>query len=310
MEHYAFNPDIADALEKLSNSISEQTKKLAPKSTSIYGLTLYRSNEPKEPHACMYEPSICLVAQGSKSVTLGGQEYIYDPKHYLLSSLDLPGMVKISDASSEKPYLGLVLKINLQDVTDLILNHELPLVPSHSENSGISIAPVTLQLINAFQRLLDLLNNKQDIPILAPAIQKEILYRILMSEQGQRLRQIVSIGSTSYQIAQSIEWLKKNFTYSFSVQELAAQVNMSTSSFHQHFKTITATTPLQFQKQLRLQEARRLMFEDRLDAATASFQVGYESPSQFNREYTRLFGLPPLQDITKLHDLSFSPLKE
>ncbi|ESK55620.1 hypothetical protein F990_01734 [Acinetobacter tjernbergiae DSM 14971 = CIP 107465] len=151
---------------------------------------------------------------------------------------------------------------------------------------------------------LDLLENKQDIPILALGIQKEILYRILMGEQGHRLRHIVSIGSTSYRISQSIEWLKKNFNHSFSIHALAEQVNMSASSFHQHFKTMTSTTPLQFQKQLRLQEARRLMFEERLDAATASFQVGYESPSQFNREYARLFGLPPLQDISKLHDLS------
>lgn len=304
MENSGLDQDLTDALKRLSNSISKQIQNIHADSMPIDGLTLYRSQEPQEPHACMYEPSICLVVQGTKSVTLGCHEYIYDPSQYLLSSLHLPGMVKISDASFEKPYLGLVLKINLKDVADLILNYELPVNSSgHSENLGMSVAPVTVQLINAFQRLLDLLENQQDIPILAQGIQKEILYRILMGEQGHRLRHIVSIGSTSYRISKAIEWMKANFNKPLSIHDLAEQINMSASSFHQHFKTMTSTTPLQFQKQLRLQEARRLMFEDRLDAATASFQVGYESPSQFNREYARLFGLPPLQDINKLHRL-------
>lgn len=296
--------DIRLALKKLSESIEKYMPNMSVLETPIQGLTLYRSTEVKEPHACMYEPSVCLVAQGEKSVTLGEREYIYDQRHFLLSSLHLPGVVKISKVSVKSPYLGLVFKINLREVADLILNNDLPAKDEDTAHVGMATAPVTLQIINAFQRLIDLLAEQQDISVLSSWIKKEILYRILMSEQGHQLRKIVSKGSTSYQIAQSIDWLKHNFNESFSVQDLATKVNMSTSAFYQHFKMVTGTTPLQFQKQLRLQKARRLMFEDRLDAATTSFQVGYESPSQFNREYTRLFGLPPLQDIHKLHDLS------
>jgi transcriptional regulator GlxA family with amidase domain len=161
----------------------------------------------------------------------------------------------------------------------------------------------TLPLLTAFQRLVDLLAEKQDIPILAPVIQREIIYRLLVGDQGERLRQIATAGSQSQQIAKAIGWLKSNYSQAISMDELAAQANMSTSTFHHHFRSLTALSPLQYQKQLRLQEARRLMLAERMDAANAAFQVGYESPSQFNREYNRLFGAPPLRDITKLRQM-------
>ena len=163
---------------------------------------------------------------------------------------------------------------------------------------------VTLPLLNAFQRLIDLLAEKQDIPFLAPVIQREIIYRLLVGEQGARLRQIASAGSKSQQIARAIDWLKRNFTQPLRIDDLAEQVNMSNTSFHNHFRSMTALSPLQFQKQLRLQEARRLMLAERMDAANAAFQVGYESPSQFSREYNRVFGAPPLRDITNLRQLT------
>jgi transcriptional regulator GlxA family with amidase domain len=163
---------------------------------------------------------------------------------------------------------------------------------------------ITLPLLNAFQRLIALLDEEQDIQILATIIQREIIYRLLVGDQGERLRQIATEGSKSQQIGRAIEWLKSNFTQPLRIDDLAEHVNMSTTSFHNHFRSMTALSPLQFQKQLRLQEARRLMLAERMDAANAAFQVGYESPSQFSREYGRLFGAPPLRDITKLRQLS------
>ena len=168
----------------------------------------------------------------------------------------------------------------------------------------MAVSEVSLPLLNAFQRLIDLLDQPEDIPILAPLIQREILYRLLMGEQGPRLRQMGAAGSQSHQIARAIDWLKANFSQPLRVDDLAAHARMSTSAFHHHFRALTAMSPLQFQKWLRLHEARRLMLTEHLDAATAAFQVGYESPSQFSREYNRLFGAPPLRDITSLRQLA------
>ena len=163
---------------------------------------------------------------------------------------------------------------------------------------------VTLQLVNAFIRLIDLLTDEKDIPILAPIIQKEIIYRLLVGDQGERLRQIASSGCQSHRVARAIDWLKVNFTQPLRIDDLASQASMSSSTFHHHFRSMTALSPLQFQKQLRLREARRLMLSDHLDAASAAFQVGYERPSQFSREYNRLFGAPPLRDITNLRQIA------
>ena len=163
---------------------------------------------------------------------------------------------------------------------------------------------VTLPLLTAFQRLIDLLDEPRDIPILAPNIQREIFYRLLVGDQGARLRQMASAGSQSNQIGRAIYWLKSNFTQTLRIDDLATQVNMSTSTFHHHFRAVTAMSPLQYQKWLRLNEARRLMLTENQDAAAAAFQVGYESPSQFNREYSRLFGKSPLRDITNLRQMA------
>jgi AraC-like DNA-binding protein len=191
-----------------------------------------------------------------------------------------------------------VLKLDQREISQLILDSRLPPPLRQPSSRGMATGEVSLPLLVAFQRLIDLLSDEQDIPILAPMIQREIFYRLLTGDQGERLRQMVSAGSQTHQIAQAINWLKEHFRLSVSIDELAAQACMSTSTFYHHFRTMTAVSPLQFQKQLRLQEARRLMLEERLEAATAAFEVGYESPSQFSREYNRLFGAPPLRDIT------------
>ena len=248
--------------------------------------------------------TICLVAQGAKRVLLGDDTYVYDAHHYLITSLHLPTIVQIIEASPERPYLGLRLTFDLREVSQLMVDSNLPQPRTQQSSRGMATGEVTLPLINAFLRLIDLLAEEKDIPILAPVIQREIVYRLLVGDQGERLRQIATAGSQSQQIARAIGWLKSNFTQPVSIDDLAAQASMSSSTFHHHFRSMTALSPLQFQKQLRLQEARRLMLAERMDAANAAFQVGYESPSQFSREYNRMFGAPPLRDISKLRQLS------
>jgi AraC-like DNA-binding protein len=248
----------------------------------------------------MYEPSICVVAQGAKRVLLGDETYVYDAHHFLITSVHLPTVVQIIKASREKPYLGLRLKLDQREISQLMVDSNLPPPRSQQSSRGMATGEVTLSLLTAFQRLVDLLAEPKDIPILAPIIQREIHYRLLVGDQGARLRQIASAGSQSHEIARAIDWLKGNFTRPLHIDDLAEQVNMSTSTFHHHFRTLTAMSPLQFQKLLRLNEARRLMLTEHLDATTAAFQVGYESPSQFSREYSRLFGNSPLRDITNL----------
>jgi AraC-like DNA-binding protein len=298
------NNSIEIAIEALGKNIARWTDKSALIETAIPGFLLYRHDEPTLPRNAMYEPCICLVAQGAKRVLLGDDTFVYDARHYLIASVHLPTMVHIAEASTEKPCLGLVLKLDQREISQMMVDSNLPPPRALQSNRGMMIGEVTLPLLTAFQRLIDLLAEQQDIAILAPIIQREIIYRLLVGDQGERLRQIASAGSQSHQIARAIDWLKSNFSQPLSIDDLAAQVRMSSSTFHHHFRSMTALSPLQFQKQLRLQEARRLMLTERLDAATAAFQVGYESPSQFSREYNRVFGAPPLRDITKLRQIS------
>jgi len=298
------NSSMEVALESLGNSIAQWTDKGEQHVTAIPGLSLFRRAEPTEPISGMYEPSICLVAQGAKRVLLGDDTYVYDAHHYLITSVHLPTVVQIIKASREKPYLGLRLKLDKGEIAQLMVDSNLPTPPAQQSSRGMATGEVTLPLLTAFERLIDLLADQKDIPILAPIIQREIIYRLLVGDQGARLRQIASAGSQSHQIGQAIDWLKGNFTEPLRIDDLATQVNMSTSTFHHHFRTLTAMSPLQFQKMLRLNEARRLMLTENSDATTAAFQVGYESPSQFNREYSRLFGAPPLRDITNLRQMA------
>jgi AraC-like DNA-binding protein len=288
------------AREALGKSIARWTDKGDQLVTTIPGLSLYRRIEPTPPASGMYEPSICLVAQGAKRVLLGDDAYVYDAHHFLITSVDLPTVWQIIEASREKPCLGLMMKLDQREISQLMVDSHLPPPRAQQSSRGMATGEVTLGLLTAFQRLIDLLAEPTDIPILAPIIQREISYRLLMGDQGARLRQMASAGSQSHQIARAIDWLKGNFTRSLCIDDLATQVNMSTSTFHHHFRALTAMSPLQYQKWLRLNEARRLMLTERLDATNAAFQVGYESPSQFSREYSRLFGAPPLRDITSL----------
>ncbi len=298
------NNNMEVALEALGKSIARWTDKGDKVMTAVPGLSLYRRDEPTQPTIIMYEPRICVIAQGAKRVLLGDDTYEYDSHHFLITSVDLPTVVQVIKASREKPYLGLILKLDQREISQLMVDSNLPLPRAQQSSRGMATGKVTLPLLAAFQRLIDVLDEQKDIPILAPIIKREIFYRLLVGDQGVRLRQMASAGSQSQQIARAIDWLKSNFTLPLRIDDLATQVNMSTSTFHHHFRSLTAMSPLQYQKWLRLNEARRLMLADRLDATTAAFQVGYESPSQFSREYNRLFGDSPLRDITNLRQMA------
>ena len=298
------NDGLALALLDLRKSIARLTEKGEQHVTAIAGFSLFRRNEPSEPISSLYEPSICLVAQGAKRVLLEEDTYVYDAHHFLITSVHLPTVVQIIEASPEKPYLGLRLKLDLREISQLMMDSHLPPSRAQPSGRGMAIGEITLPLLTAFQRLIDLLAEPKDIPILAPLIQREIIYRLLVGDQGVRLRQIASMGSQGHQIAQAIHWLQCNFTQPLRIDDLAKQVNMSTSTLHHHFRALTAKSPLQYQKWLRLNEARRLMLTENQDASTAAFEVGYESPSQFSREYNRLFGAPPLRDISHLRQMS------
>lgn len=293
-------------LKNLAKSIARWTEESEKYVTAVPGLAFYRHDEPTEPNSGMYEPSICLVAQGAKRVHLGSDAYVYDANNYLITSIHLPTTYQVITASREKPYLGLVFQLDQREMSQLMVDSSLPAPRMQQSSRGMATGEVSLPLLNAFQRLIGLLDEPEDIPILSPIIQREIIYRLLVGDQGARLRQIASAGSQSHQISRAIDWLKANFTQPLRIDDLAERARMSTSTFHHHFRAMTALSPLQYQKQLRLQEARRLMLAERLDAASAGFQVGYESPSQFSREYSRMFGAPPLRDIKNLNQVSAS----
>ena len=289
-----------NSLESLKRNIARLTERGELYTTAVQGLALFRREEASEPTSGMYEPSICMVIQGAKRVTLGAETYIYDTEHYLITSVHLPTLVQVLEATPNKPYLGLKITFDQRDISQLMADSHLPPPRTQQSSRGMAVGSVTPELLDAVYRLVNLLDHEDDIPIMAPLIQREIIYRLLVGELGPRLRQIAVAGSQSQQIATAIQWLKNNYAEALRIEDLAAKSGMSTSTFHHHFRAMTALSPLQYQKRLRLQEARRLMLAEHLDAANAAFQVGYESPSQFSREYSRLFGAPPLRDITQL----------
>ncbi len=284
----------------LADTIAQWTTGKNSLDTSIKGLSLHRWETPTEPTSYMLPPSICLIGQGRKRLFLGDETYVYDAHRFLITSVDLPVVAQIIEASSERPYLGLTMELDLRMIAQLMLDSDMPSSRPSRDRLGIAISEVSLPLLDAFNRMLALLEHPDDIPALAPLIQQEIFYRLLMGEQGSRLRQIASAENHGYQIARSIEWLKSNFDKQIKIEELADKAGLSISAFHNHFRSTTAMSPLQYQKRMRLNEARRLMLTQHIDASRAAYEVGYESPSQFSREYTRLFGTPPMRDIKKL----------
>ena len=267
--------------------------------TAIDGLRLYRSSVPTEPVALEYKPGLAFVAQGSKIAILGTECFQYGEGEYLLTSIGLPVMARVTEASAERPHLCLLLDIDVLQLTETMNQIDNAAVASEQSQRGLSVSQLPSSLMDGCLRLLRLLDTPSAIPILAPLIRKEIAYHLLTGIDSLRLRHIAATESQTHRIGRAISWIKENFATQLRIDELAAHVSMSPSSLHHHFKTITAMTPMQYQKLLRLQNARQLMLIDMIDAGAAGYRVGYESQSQFSREYTRHFGLAPMRDIAQ-----------
>lgn len=287
-------------LDVLIQAIGARVRVPGDSPMPIPGLGFYRREQPATPVVCMVEPSIVLVAQGEKRLWVGGEGYPYDTSRFLVTSLDIPANSEVLTASPEKPCLGLTFKLDLRILAELIAQSEAPPRRERAVLKGVGIGTVTTGMLASFARLVELLDEPEAIPVLAPLVQREIHYRLLQSDQAGRLRQICSVDGQGYRIARAIDWLKLNYHGPLRVDELAARVQMSAATFHHHFRQLTAMSPLQYQKWLRLNEARRLMLNEHQDVSSAAFKVGYESPSQFSREYSRLFGVPPKRDMAAL----------
>lgn len=290
-----------DSLQNaMAQTIIERVHETQDWVTPIPDLLFFRRDEATEPCACMVDPSIVLVVQGSKKMLVGEYDYLYDLSNFLVNSLNLPAKSQVVDADHNRPCVGLVIKLDLRMLSELISQGGLPPAREVDRSKSIGLGTMTPSILAPIKRLLDLLDEPEAIPALAPLIQREIHYRLLQSDQAHLLRQIASVDSHSYRIAKAIEWLKSNFGKPLRVEDLAAQVQMSNPTFYHHFRQLTDMSPLQYQKWLRLNEANRLMLNEHLDASSAGFEVGYESASQFSREYSRLFGSPPKRHIENL----------
>ncbi len=261
------------------------------------------------PASGTYEPSLAVVAQGRKRVDLGRTTLILDKSRFLLTSLDLPIIGQVIEASEQEPFLCLMLKLEIPVVRAVLSREEIPMAEAPSDSPAMATGQITAELLSACCRLVELLDHPRDIPFLSGLIQREIIYRILQTPAGARLRSIATLGDQSQRTAKAIAWIRANYTKPLRVEELAQLAGMGVSTLHNHFRALTAMSPLQYQKQLRLQAARGRMLTDGLDAASAAFEVGYESASQFNREYSRFFGQPPMRDIRTLRSLSAPPLE-
>ncbi|GGB29624.1 AraC family transcriptional regulator [Allosediminivita pacifica] len=285
--------------DKLATMIQAWSGTSENVSTAIEGLSFFRRTRPTEPDLCLVEPALLVVAQGAKQMFVGGAPHRYDPSGFLITSLEIPGQTQIIEASPDKPCLGLVMRLDQRMLAEMVARNVTP--PRHrAERSSVAVGAVTPELISPLERLVALLDEPGAIPVLAPLILQEIHYRLLLSDQGARLWSFVAAGNPNQRILALLNWMKLNYAAPLRVEELAERAQMSPSTFHQHFRDLTTMSPLKYQKWLRLNEARQLMLNDHLDAASASYRVGYESPSQFSREYSRLFGNPPKRDIDQL----------
>lgn len=264
------------------------------------GLHLFVEGRPGVPPPAVLNPSICLTVQGTKQVFLGDRHFEYGSAEFLLASIDLPLMGRITEATSDKPFIGLKIDIDPKRLSALLMRMDNAPLPTRSSEKGLRVCQADVALGDAFVRLVGLLEQPADIPVLHELILDEIYYRILTGPYGYSLAQMVLDGSRIQRISGALTRLKRDFTQRISVDELASASGMSISSFHSHFKSATDMSPLQYQKSLRLIEARRLMLAEGQDAAKTSYAVGYDSPSQFNREYARMFGKPPGRDVEQM----------
>ena len=268
----------------------------------LKGLHLNRSSIPAGPLHGVSTPSFCVIAQGSKELLLGDSLYHYDPAHYLLATVELPVVGQIVEASAERPYLSLRLELDPALVGSVMVETGHLSSRNQGDVRAIDVSPLDADLLDATVRLVRLLDTPAEARVMRPLITREIVYRLLMGEQGTRLRHLALLGGHTDRIADAVDRLRRDFNQPLRIDSLARELGMSVSGFHHHFKAVTAMSPLQFQKQLRLQEARRILLGENLDAASAGYRVGYDDTSQFSREYKRLFGHPPIRDVERLRE--------
>ncbi|KXV34784.1 AraC family transcriptional regulator [Gluconobacter thailandicus] len=289
-----------DILSRLRDTIDRHC--IEPTTRSVVpGLLLFRADAPTTPMDVVYEPRFCVIVQGSKQVMLCDKVFDYDASKYLVTAVDLPVTGQVTQATPEKPYLALCLALDPAQIADLLLEMR-DAFPSNGTAcpSCMTVSTLTHEILGPVTRLVGLLENPEDIPILLPAIIRELLYRLLQGPQGYVLRQIATAGTNLSQLNRAIGWIRAHYAEAFDIASVAKIAGMSPSSFHRHFRAATMMSPLQYRTRLRLQEARRRLLSATVDAAEAGFAVGYDSPSQFSREYRRMFGVPPARDAQRL----------
>jgi AraC-like DNA-binding protein len=286
--------------KELARKIAAHAPSLGENPTPVSGLALYRREEPTSCVLATYEPSFTVFVQGRKRINLGGAVYLCDETSFLLSSIDVPAESQIIEASPKAPMLSMFFRLDMSLVREILSREELPELETPVQSRGIAVGETNAGLLDACSRLVDLLDTPEDVPFLSQLILREIVYRVLRTPQGMRLRAIATTGDLSHRTARAIAWLRANYAKPLHMEELAAVARMGVSTLHHQFRGLTAMSPLQYQKQIRLQTARQRMLIDGLDATSAAYEVGYESVSQFNREYSRFFGQPPMRDVKSL----------
>jgi len=291
------NQSVVEMRRELARKIADRAVAEGDMLTEIPGLRLYRRSLTTACASAAYEPSLVVFVQGQKRINVGKTTYVCDGSNFLLTSVDLPVVSQVIAATQKEPLLLLLLKLEMPAVREILSQQEFHLREVSADARGMAVGVTSLELLDACSRLVDLLDVPQDIPFLANLIQREIIYRLLRSPQGKHLRAIATLGEQSHRTAKAVEWLRVNYAKPLRVEELASMARMGVSTLHHQFRSLTAMSPLQYQKQLRLHVARERMLNGGLDAASAAFEVGYESASQFNREYSRFFGQPPMRDI-------------
>jgi AraC-like DNA-binding protein len=301
-EHADVKSRVIEMRRALARRIAAYAQSTGEHATVIPRLALFRRTAPSPCYRATYEPSLTVFVQGRKLINLGGTEYLCDGSSFLLSSIDIPVQSQIVEASEETPLLSMFLRLDMGTVRDVLSREDLPQPQASSQRRGLAVGETTAGLLGACTRLIELLDTPEDIPFLSHLIEREIVYRILKTPQGERLRGIATTGDLGHRTARAISWLRANYTKPLHMEELAAEARMGVSTLHHQFRALTAMSPLQYQKQLRLQAARQRMLMDGMDATSAAYEVGYESVSQFSREYSRFFGQPPIRDVKSLRD--------
>jgi AraC-like DNA-binding protein len=269
----------------------------------IEGLRLTRATTPTDRVHAVSRPCLCVIAQGTKEVFLGETMYRYDPEHYLLATIEVPLTGRVVNATREHPYLALRLELDPVLVGSVMVEAALPTPTSKDDAKAVVVSSLDSHLLDATMRLVRLLDSPNDSRVLLPLVKREVVYRLLTGEQGARLRHLPMQGGHANRIAKAVDRLRDDYNKPLRIENLAKELGMSSSGFHQHFKAVTDMSPLQFQKQLRLQEARRLMLGENLDAASAGYRVGYDDASHFSKDYKRLFGIPPASDAERLRGM-------